>query len=73
MSNASIDSKKLRKYILWGIGLTAVALLLTFGLVTIMATFAGSINVPVLAIISFIVVALAATLYAWYQYANKAR
>jgi len=72
MSDTKTNSKQLGKYLLWGIGLTAVALLLTFGLVYIMTAFAGSTNVPVLAMISFIVVALGAILYAWYRHAQKA-
>jgi amino acid transporter len=73
MSNDKTDSKKLGGYLLWAIGLTAVALFLTFALVTIMTAFAVSTNVPVLAMISFIVVALGAILYAWYRYAQKAQ
>ena len=60
-------------YYLWGIGLTTVALILTFGLVIIMTAFAESANVPVLAMVSFIVVALGAILYAWYQHAQKVK
>ena len=71
MSNYKMDSKQLVKYLLLGIGLTAVALFLAFGLVYILTAFAGSTNVPVLAMISFIVVALGAILYAWYRHAQK--
>lgn len=66
-----IDNKQLAKLLLIGIGLTAVALLLTLGLVYIMAAVAGSTSVPVIAIISFIIVALGAVLYAWYQHVKK--
>ena len=71
MTNHRTVSKKLVGYLLWGIGLTAVALFLTFCLVTIMTAFAGSTNVSVLAMSSFIVVALGAILYAWYRHTQK--
>ncbi len=71
MSNYKMDNKKLGKYLLLAIGLTAVALLLTFGLVYIVTAFAGNTSIPVIAIISFIVVALGAILYAWYRHTQK--
>ena len=73
MSDTKTDGKQLGKYLLWSIGLTAVALCLTFGLVIIMTAFAGSTNVPVLAMISFIVVAFGAILYAGYRHAQKSK
>jgi hypothetical protein len=71
MSDTKIDGKQLGKYLLWGIGLTAVALFLTFVLVIIMTAFTSSTNVPVLAMLSFIVVALGAILFAWYRHTQK--
>ena len=73
MADTKMDGKQLGKYLLLGIGLTVVALLLTFGLVYTTTAFAGRTNVPILAMISFIVVALGAILYAWYRHTQKAK
>ena len=73
MSNYNVDNKNLNKALLKGVGITAVTLLLVFGLIYILTTFAGSTSVPVLIIVGFIVVALSAILYAWYRHAQKAK
>lgn len=73
MSHRKMNNKYLQKYLLLGIGLTAVALFLTFGLVIIMTLFAGSTDVSILAMISFMMVALIASLYAGYRHVQNAK
>ncbi|NHZ71699.1 MAG: hypothetical protein GWP17_01265 [Aquificales bacterium] len=71
MSNYNVDNKNLNKALLKGVGITAVLLLLVFGLIYILTAFAGSTSIPVLIIVGFIVVALGVVLYAWYRHAKK--
>lgn len=71
MSNYKIDNKNLNKALLKGVGITAVLLLLVFGLIFILTTVAQSTSFPVLIIVGFIVVALGASLYLWYRHAKR--
>jgi len=71
MSNYKIDNKNLNKALLKGVGITAVLLLLVFGLIFILTNVAQSTSFPVLIIVGFIVAALGASLYLWYRHAKR--
>lgn len=73
MANYNVDNKKINKALAKGFGITAVILLVVFGLIYIVTSFAGSTTIPVLIIVGFIVVVLGGVLYWWYKRAQKAK
>jgi ABC-type nickel/cobalt efflux system permease component RcnA len=71
MANYNVDNKKINKALATGFGITAVILLVVFGLIYIVTSFAGSTTIPVFIIVGFIVIVLGGTLYWWYRRAQK--
>jgi ABC-type nickel/cobalt efflux system permease component RcnA len=71
MANYNMDNKNLNKALLKGVGITAVILLVVFGIIYLLTTFAGSTSIPVFIIVGFIVIVLGGTLYWWYRHAQK--
>ena len=73
MANYNVDNKKINKALALGFGITAVILLVVFGLIYLVTSFAGSTPIPVFIIVGFIVLMLSGTLYWWYQRAQKSK
>jgi len=73
MSNYNVDNKKINKALFVGFGITGAILLVVFGLIYIVTSFAGSTTIPVLIIVGFIVAVLGGVLYWWYRRAQKAK
>lgn len=71
MANYNVDNKKINKAMAIGFGITAVILLVVFGLIYIVTSFASSTTIPVLIIVGFIIVMLGGILYWGYQRTRK--
>lgn len=71
MANYNVDNKKINKALAKGFGITAVILLVVFGLIYIVTSFAGNTTIPVFIIVGFIVMLLGNVLYWWYRRAQK--